>query len=1453
MDASGRAFVSTALSPLVAVLTSEDVDPVLQQSNFSSFLQFIRPFGAFNSKVQVRDSSSQAVSVEGFKLRFNYLDALDNFSSTVIGKVAVQQLRDHHRPLTQPPPLATKSDARDIASSVTVEELTPWYSRYRTYVSAHGGISEHEAFNHPVACLIVVSSSNPDPIKTMSSLFDPGRPHQAFVERPYLDHNIPKHYLLVNDVQKTGGQFDAESMLALMKKTFGLSCHVVSVNSIPKPTIDDPFAMPVLPKPVVADRWSASVDEFKPLYDSLDKLHAGIQTPPSAPSITEDGFPVIDAAAKKESLIDVVAASPVAPSVALGQYMSHTDIEAIESFMRDLLSKTVLPSMERSVQHWNEQIASSRRGITGRLFNAGRKYFGASAKPAGVPIPSTNVDGLLVFPFNSPEFLLRKLADYSFMLRDFKFASAIYDMARKDFQQAGDKACKYYAGTQEMLALCSLMSDAAAVTKGSIETLLDNAVLGYNDAKTPIYAARATMMVYEGLKDRSGHADAAKLLIKMTGEESDIRSGLFYEQAAHCHIRVAQGPMIRKYAFYLILAGQRFSKCSLRQHAYRCYTNASHVYSKLSWSLIDDHISFTLGRQSFHLGDLESSVGFFLKLLKESRQTAEQQASNMSEFLYIYKQYSVRNSLTNVSQLPKLPIPVINDSQIYISSLDEQFNKSSGAVSSSLVVEEEVWESMERDLIEEGLNNAEILGFKKKVTKAVTFGKTICAVQEPVFVSIPIHNPMQTPVTLEDVFLECTHDSVPDEQIRTIKVSILEAGVVDGKNRSRRISNNVYDVECLERVGLAAKETKTIQLRVLPKVEGQLQIVGLRYTFMNTIPAYRPFKKRGKRLNETLQQRSQASPQYSTDQTLKLIVNPPMPMLHAQFLEFPSSLLSGEVTRNVLEIENRGNKDMKRLILKMSHPTFFHFGRIGGSLSEDAYVIQPSDGKTDEDYVFNNSLTNPSIYAIHLPGSDESLVQVGSLGPGEKALIPVWVRGDRIGKHLFKFLFGYQSENLNDKISYRTLRVTIPTTVGPSLRINAFTRPSTGLLDEFILGVEIENLQQSSAKVRLTQISSMSSAWAITALDGATFKPDRCTISGKQTLFVYFRFVRTARCLKDAADTTPEAWTTKSVERLLSNDDGARSKAPDVHIHVASLGHDSAISFDSSPLQGLARHSRLQWKMNSLLNHYPGLTRSQVSDLFPLYFTEDVDLSLYWEMIPNRSESKDVVLIDTETATNVVRGHHYIIGINLGLQAPLQLQQKLAHFNDRAFYGKALFAATVREKRALLTSLMKSHQKEISPLRVILRAPDLHSHDFANGDCILPIQVSLRNSSWTNPINYAVEVVASSSSSESSKKFVEAVPFHWCGVTNLHGRLGQEEETTLSFVACFTVPGVYNLNQWRAMVTIEQPETTAPATAAAAAENVKHHDDRDKPKAIGAAANYVQTPSLPHIINIVGL
>jgi hypothetical protein len=75
-----------------------------------------------------------------------------------------------------------------------------------------------------------------------------------------------------------------------------------------------------------------------------------------------------------------------------------------------------------------------------------------------------------------------------------------------------------------------------------------------------------------------------RMFVSIFFQDSDLRSALLLEQAAHCYINM-EIAKVRKYAFHMILAGHRYSKSGQRKHALRSYSQALQVYKGKGWSL----------------------------------------------------------------------------------------------------------------------------------------------------------------------------------------------------------------------------------------------------------------------------------------------------------------------------------------------------------------------------------------------------------------------------------------------------------------------------------------------------------------------------------------------------------------------------------------------------------------------------------------------------------------------------------------------------------------------------------------------------------------------------------------------------------------------------------------------------------------------------------------------------
>ena len=128
----------------------------------------------------------------------------------------------------------------------------------------------------------------------------------------------------------------------------------------------------------------------------------------------------------------------------------------------------------------------------------------------------------------------------------------------------------------------------------------------------------------------------------------------------------------------------------------------------------------------------------------------------------------------------------------------------------------------------------------------------------------------------------------------------------------------------------------------------------------------------------------------------------------------------------------------------------------------------------------------------------------------------------------------------------------------------------------------------------------------------------------------------------------------------------------------------------NTPLKELALRSRSLWRLGNLQQNYPGLDEKRLRSLFTLYYSDDVDLTLFWR-IPASSHAP---------GPPAVVGHLHIQGINLSLQSPLHKVQQKFSAGKMATASRALYAETVREKKELVNTLMKSKLKEVCPLRV---------------------------------------------------------------------------------------------------------------------------------------------------------
>jgi hypothetical protein len=278
------------------------------------------------------------------------------------------------------------------------------------------------------------------------------------------------------------------------------------------------------------------------------------------------------------------------------RYIFESDATAIRTFVREMVTQSVVPTMERNVSVWNDQVASRRRGISGRFMSLSKRFtFGSSSRNAsgGSAGSSSNFDALGFYRADSPEAIMRKLADYAFMLRDWKLAMSTYDLLRGDFQN--DKAWKYHASANEMAAFALLIMPQNMSSKTRLETInqmLEHAFYSYQIRCNSLYGAvRCTVLALELLRLRGGSGvdEAVRwgtrvLESKLLGSVGDA---LLKERMAVCYASKhgagsqAWGSRRRKSALWSVLGAEAWIAQAKYIQAQKCLNEARRMYALL--------------------------------------------------------------------------------------------------------------------------------------------------------------------------------------------------------------------------------------------------------------------------------------------------------------------------------------------------------------------------------------------------------------------------------------------------------------------------------------------------------------------------------------------------------------------------------------------------------------------------------------------------------------------------------------------------------------------------------------------------------------------------------------------------------------------------------------------------------------------------------------------------------
>ncbi|KAL7888142.1 hypothetical protein AOLI_G00031160 [Acnodon oligacanthus] len=1444
---SVQEFIQDSFVPMVSVLCSEDAERVTRKNSLS-FPELLRPFCRLTSEGHLRDPNNQVVVVKGLRISVTGVNTRPPNSGEV-RKLLSQAVSACQPPEGLPANVITAGDydlnisdrsvkasvpwysdwkemLTQLSSSKYYTATTPWFEAYRENFLQSMPASDHEFLNHYLACMLVVSSREAVPTEQFLKLSQEQHRIQHSGEYTYPKWFIPntlKYYVLLHDISD-GDEQRADSVYEDMKQRYGTQgCYLLKINSRtgaagPDEQMPDPWSQ-YLQKTNVHSPYEEGVlnnveNNISSEVDGLDSSDVVSEIHPLKLEQSADpGFP--GNPSKAVNSADTArtqkqgSVTPGAAPTAHGACLTLNDHDRIRQFIQEFTFRGLLPHIEKNIRQLNDQLVS-RKGLSRSLFSATKKWFGGGKVPEKSIAELKNTAGLL-YPPEAPELQIRKMADLCFLVQHYELAYSCYHTAKKDF--LSDQAMLYAAGSLEMAAVSAFLQSGAP--RPYPAHYMETAIQTYRDVcKNMVLAERCALLSAEVLKSQAKYSDAATLLIKMTSEDSDLRSALLLEQAAHCFINM-RSPMVRKFAFHMILSGHRYSKAGQKRHALRCYCQAMQVYKGKGWTLAEDHINFTIGRQSFTLRQPENAVAAFRHILiNDSKQTATQQSAFLREYLYVYKSLS---QPSNEGSLPQLPLPCVHSAQTRVFFgheprlaegekqaathvwLDQEFDREQA----------QLWSELEEQVVAVANRGSVPIGFQS--TQYCLSSHTdnlrypFAVVEEPMFVEVLFRNPLKVPLILSDLSLLwkfTTKDFSGPQGGTTGETITNEKEAAAGKATAL---NDIISTEVIPEFTVGPEETKVARLKLLPHKTGELHVLGIVYNLgtreednstseasqLMCVRGRQDLEIQGPRLNVTKEEKT--SVRHGPDRRLDPIITPPMPLLEVFFINFPTGLLCGEIRKAWVEFVNVSAVPLAGLRVASTHPEFFTFGSATADLTPvtptaaehcSAYktmVTPPSDAAV--------TLVSPAAFGI--TGVDRpTVVEIpltgGVLGPGEALQIPLWLRGpDREGVHEISFLFYYESLEKNAKLSHRVLRHKAVICASRSLSVRATacrsnTLPGRGRRDEreeersgsMLVFVDVENINTSEAGVRefhIVQVSSSSRQWRLhKCINPAGDKDSRLASRERGKLCFRATRCRTQEATSDAL----EKYTFADLN--LGNEQIVSSTTPCADFFFRRGPPSEPRKGGVITVGGLLRRQSLT-PASSIDDSMTSIVR-KCSEV-------ELDIIVLW---------KAYVVEDNKQL--ILEGQLHVALQTIGKEA-CSLSQK----------EEAQEMVLLKFKPDLPPPVSRPSLEQLSHLiKTCLHYPESYDHPFPQKSlCMVPVTLTLSNCSLAQ-VDVIIDLRHKTTSPESLEVHGS---FTWLGQTQYKLQLRPQEVHRLSLKACFFQAGVYNLGTPRVFAKLAQSGT----------------------------------------------
>ncbi|RLN48085.1 hypothetical protein BBJ28_00003043, partial [Nothophytophthora sp. Chile5] len=904
---------------------------------------------------------------------------------------------------------------------------------------------EYTMMCHPVAMLVVVSSTDPNPRHSFEELTAPHTLPPAFQQGLYDATLVPKFYVVLHDVLETEGtSIDPDAILRSLNITT-LNGVVLRVNSVP-------VEEAVVPSQF-ASIWSQTPYVRPPLFPGNMETY---------PQVSEG----------------------------LGTLLSSDDVTRLRTFVREFGLRFLLSSLETRIYQLNEVVSAMKKGVK-NVFKSWLRKPKDLSRPANAA-----ANGGITYRCDSIEAQTRLLADTAFLVRDYELALQMYRLVRDDYKS--DKSLLHSANANEMIALCLLF------TKGSpmqMTNALDSANATYAKMNTPMaqrLAIRTAVIageIYHTLSHSGLFTDymdnASAALIRGSTMEQGICAAVLMERAALCDLR-ARMPKFRKFGFRMVMAGHVYDSLGHERHSARCYSMARAVYDCSGWFLVEDHINFMLAQQANKLDDRMASINLFLKLIGTGRNSASQQEAMLYDFGLMVKDFlateRVDASPSSFSRggpilmkdgdgsakkllVKDLCMPELEDKSTVVFASANAFGIDRAIDGNQS--EAETWLELEQIVDKQNRLHQYVTSASSSGGQGGSAAKSWFApphayagpyrnkkngtgkkpenyvLGEQIYVEFVMKNALSCAVDVENIHLFGKFEAAGDNG----DVFDVPESSEAGEKRIVIDSVNLQLLPCSE---------ERVRLAVCPKIRGKLNLIGVRWSICGgDVQGEHAFDIPGPLLQDTRANREARARAPNTSLIANVVEC--MPWLGVKIEGVTSEAFVNELMELKVSLINSGTAALAGLQVCCTD-----------------LMMCASTGGGDELCGY-----------IGASGHVVDLSEV-TLAPGETKRVTVWARGSVPGKQQAALLFKYKAstaegENVTKSALSRSVKMKLELDLLPCVDASYSIEPSFGASGEYILGVTVSNQRGDHLEaagnldgmVRLEKLLCVSNAWTI--------------------------------------------------------------------------------------------------------------------------------------------------------------------------------------------------------------------------------------------------------------------------------------------------------------------------------------------------------------------------------------